>query len=136
MLDQMPQSVAWYERLSYAAIVPTAASFPLNWATVEKYLHKSPVVYPVVIVVVFLIQMWWVRFVARRHRNWARWLTLAVSAISMLYAPFDFQERIRLGVVSAIAYYAIGLMFLVAAILLFVPEASHWFRSQPVAGDA
>jgi hypothetical protein len=84
MSNQMPRSVAWYERLSYAAIVLTAASFPLNWATVEKYLHKSPVLYPTVVIVFFLIEIWWVRFVARTHRNWARLLTLAVSVTSMI----------------------------------------------------
>jgi len=128
MPDKMPQSVAWYERLSYAAIALSAVSFPLNWATIEKYLHKSPVVYPIAIVAVFLVQICWVRFVAREHRNWARWLTLAVSATGIIYAAFDFQARVRLGVASAIAYYAICIMFLVAAAFLFVPDATPWFR--------
>ena len=128
MPDQMPTSVAWYERISYAAIALSVASFPLNWTMIEKYDRMYPVVYPVGMVLVIAIQILWVWFVARKRKNWARWLTVVWSGIAVVYPLFHFQNELRMGVVVAIAFYAINLIFFAAAGLLLLPEAAAWFR--------
>jgi hypothetical protein len=131
MTDQMPKSVAWYERLSYAAMVLTIATVPLNWGTIEKYSRKNPVLYPLALVAVFLIQVFWIWLVARKRQNWARWTSLVVVILGLLQAALDIEQRFRLGAAAAIAFYAINLIIVVAVGLLFMPDASPWFRRRP-----
>lgn len=131
MTDQMPKSVAWYERLSYAAMGLTIATVPLNWGTIEKYSHKSPVAYPLALAVFFLIQAFWIWLVARKRQNWARWTSLVVVILGLIQAVLDIDQRFRLGAAAAIAFYTINLIIVVAVGLLFMPDASPWFRRQP-----
>lgn len=128
MTDQMPKSVVWYERLSYAAMALTIATVPLNWGTIEKYSHKSPVLYPSALAAVFLIQAFWIWLVARKRQNWARWTSLVGVILGLLQVGQDIEQRFRLGVPAAIAFYAIDLMIVVAVGLLFMPDANPWFR--------
>jgi len=95
---------------------------------IEKYDRMYPVVYPVGMVLVIAIQILWVWFVARKRKNWARWLTVVWSGIAVVYPLFHFQNELRMGVVVAIAFYAINLIFFAAAGLLLLPEAAAWVR--------
>jgi hypothetical protein len=134
--DGMPKSVAWYERLSYAAIILTIASAPLNWGTIGKYWHKNPVAYPLVLATVFLVQACWIWLVARKRQNWARWTSLVVVILGLLQAVIDIEQRFRLDAVAAVAYYAIDLMIAGAVGLLFLPDANPWFRPRPQTSNS
>ena len=131
MTDRMPRSVAWYERLSYAAMALTIASAPLNWVTIEKYFHKSFILYLSVLATFFLVQAFWIWLVARKRQNWARWTSLVVVILGLFQAVLDIDQRFRLGAAAAIAFYAINLIFAVAVGLLFTPDANPWFRRRP-----
>jgi len=124
----MPKSVAWFERLSYAAIALSVASGTLNWATIEKYYRQHPHLYPAGLVIAILVQVFWVWLVARRHRDWTRWATLVFVTLSLLQGMADLHQRLQLGIGAAVAFYGINLLFTFAAGLLFMPDAASWFK--------
>jgi len=124
----MPRSVVWYVRLSYLAIALSLASVPLNWATFEKYFHRHPVFHPTVLVVVFLVEILWVRLVSREHLNWTRWVSLVVAVLALVQGLIDIRQRLQSGVAAASAFYGICLLFAVAVGLLFTPGAAPWFK--------
>lgn len=126
---QMPRSVAWYERISYAAIALAVATLPLHLGTVEKYYHQHPVGYPIGLAIAFLVQVFWVWLVARRHRDWTRWASIVLSSLALLDGLWRFHQRLQEGVAAAVAFYGICLLFCVAAGLLFTPSATPWFKS-------
>lgn len=55
-LTARPTSVLWYERIAIAALIATAASAWADRATLVKYYDQSSILYPMIVLGVFVIQ--------------------------------------------------------------------------------
>jgi hypothetical protein len=130
MPDQMPRSVWWFEKLCYAGMVLVIASIPLNWATIGKFFFRYPVIYPLTILMFFVVQLFWIRLVSRRRRNRARWVSLVVMAMGLIQELRDAPQRLQLGLPSALTYWFVNGIFALAIGLLFTRDAAPWFRRQ------
>ncbi len=60
-------------------------------------------------------------------RNWARWLTLAVLALSVLDLITATEPTPGDGLVIPLLWVAEGL-FILSALLLIAPQSNAWFR--------
>ena len=129
-VSSMPASVVWFERIAYLSIILSAASLPLNAATLVKYSTKYPITYPITIVVVFAIQVFWIWLIARKRKNWARWITVVLEPPAIVSQVLEIDARFRLGVPAAIAYYAISALWAFAVVLLVIPDAGAWFHKR------
>ncbi len=127
--SSMPRTVAWFERLAYAAIALTALAIPMNSAAIGPYFEKSPIAVIVSIVVPTLgLPILGVWLVARKQRNWARWLFLVYVAMGVLglimqYGKYKFPMIVQTLNVAG------GFLRCVAVALLFTRSAKPWFLS-------
>jgi len=124
----MPRCVIWYERLSYLGVGLSALMLPLTGWNTGHYLKKSPVLYPLLLIAIFAIQLIWIWMIARRRQNWARWTSALILIIGVPGLILDFEQRYRLDHTATIAYYSIYLLFGVAVALLFLPSSRDWFQ--------
>jgi len=131
----MPKSVALFERLSYLSLFLGAISAVLNWATISKFAHQSPLLYPAALLLTFAIQILFIWLIARKRKNWARWIWIFVILGGTALAIFDVNTRVANGITAAIAYYVVYLVSIVATLFLLAPDAWVWFRS-PKLGTA
>jgi hypothetical protein len=127
----MPKNVARFERIAYLTVALSAASMPLNWNTISKYLDQYPISYPLILFTFFSIQFLWIWLIARRRKNWARWISLAFLIISLPGMILNYEPRLNLGITVAVVYYIEYLMWCVAISLLFTRDARGWFRPAP-----
>ena len=131
-----PASVVWYERLAGAAIAATAASAAADRVTLAKYYSQHPIFYPIFIACVFAVQVLWIWLIARKRRNWARWISLVVMVLGIPAEILGFDARFRFNAASAIASYTAFVIWLIAVLLLFRRDARGWFAGQRFAPDA
>jgi hypothetical protein len=131
-----PASVVWYERLAVAAFAATLVSGATERATLAKYYSQHPIFYPIAIVCVLAVQLLLIWLIARKRRNWARWISLVLTVLAIPRAILDFDERIRLNAAAAIAFYLAFVISTVAVSLLFRRDAREWFARQPFAQDS
>jgi lysylphosphatidylglycerol synthetase-like protein (DUF2156 family) len=129
-------SVVWYERLAGVAIAATVASAAADRVTLTKYYSQNPIFYPIAIVSVLAIQLLWVWLIARKRRNWARWISLVLTVLGIPTAILDFGARVQLNVTAAIAYYVAFVLWIIAVALLFHRDARGWFDGKRFAPDA
>ena len=125
----MPRSVVWYERIAYAGVALSMAMLLLTWSNTAHYLRKSPVFYPLAMIALFAVEIFWIRLVARQRQNWARWVSAAVVLLGIPGLISDFAVRYQLDRLATVAYCSIFVLFCVAVAMLFMPDARPWFRN-------
>jgi hypothetical protein len=130
-----PASIIWYERLALAAVVASLASAAADRATLAKYYSQYPIFYPIEIACAFAVQLLWIWLIARKRRNWARWISLIGTAVAIPRAILEFDERVRHNAAAAIAQYVVFVILTVAVSLLLRRDARAWFARRPVAPD-
>jgi GNAT superfamily N-acetyltransferase len=89
-----PTSVTLYERIAIAALVATAASAWADRATLVKYYNQSPVLYPIVVVGMLAVQAAWIWLVARKRKNWARWISIIFAIASLPSVLLEFRGAV------------------------------------------
>jgi hypothetical protein len=137
-----PASIVMFERLFLASLILSVVSFFINYESMLRDLETQPGVAELglgsgfaigsmaVGLAIFLL-LWFL--IARKASSVAKWILvalLALSAISlpaMLTGPWDF------GVVLGLAVYALEIA---AAVYLFRADAVAWFRGEAGADPA
>ena len=137
-----PASIVMFERLFLASLALSVASFFINYESMLRDLETQPglselglgsgfAIGSMAVGLAIFLLLWF--FIARKASSVAKWILvvlLAFSAISlpgMIMAPWD------LGVVLALAVYALEIA---AVVYLFRADAVAWFRGEPSADPA
>lgn len=134
MNDQnMPTSVRYYRRLTYAGMAVIFLNLLVNWDKAgAKHFSEAPLAFIVVDVMFLCIQFFWVWLVVRRRVNWARWMTLGAQFVMMFIIGCGFgflaAKDHSDGTVSEFVFLILATSFyLLAACLLFTRDATLWF---------
>jgi len=126
----LPSNVAWFEKLMYLSLGIGAIVSLLQWnynvARADPFGGPALVLFVQMGVVAFMVLFIWL--IARRHKNWARWVFL-ITGISGLpfYIP-TLGQLLRDSPVAAILSVAQLLAEAVAFLLVFTGNARAWFR--------
>src|SRR6266850_2601994 len=124
----MPSNVARFEKLMYLSLGIFETSLILRWYVHDLALSAATAVSFHSLNLVFLLACIWL--VARRRKNWARWILLLVFIVSTkVYVPLlvpywrgHGPDALSLGLSATI------LVQLVAFILIFTGNARDWFK--------
>jgi peptidoglycan/LPS O-acetylase OafA/YrhL len=127
LLANRPSSVVWYERIAIVAVVATAASAFVDRANLVKYYNQHPVSYPILVLCVFAIQGLWIWLIARKRRNWARWISIVLTIGAIPSGIWSFEDRLRFNFSAAIVYYVTFVVWIVAILMLVRRDAREWF---------
>lgn len=137
MNDQnMPASVRYYKRLTYAGMALIFLNLLVNWDKVgAKHFSEAPLAYIILQIAFLCIQIFWVWLVARRRVNWARWMTLGAQFAMMFIIGCGFGMLTERGHAYGTARELVFLIlatvsYLLAACLLFTRGATLWFVHQ------
>ena len=131
-----PASVLWYERLAWAAVALSALSAAADWTVLIKYYNQEPFFYPIVVAGIFAVQLLWIWLVARKRKNWARWISLVLVVLAIPSEILGFDERFRFNAAMAIASCTALVVWTVAVALLFRRDARGWFADRRLATGA
>lgn len=131
-----PASVIWYERLAWTALVVSVAVMVANRATLTKYYSQYPTSYPIMIVCSYGMQLLWIWLIARRRKNWARWISLVVMVGGIPSAILDYDKLHWSNSAAESGYYVAYVMHLVSISLLFSRDAREWFSRKSFASGA
>lgn len=124
----MPKNVIRFERLGYSTVViGSLAAMLASWPTIPKFSQQYPVLYPVMIVVVWIAQLSWIWLIARKRQNWARWFSIVTIVICLLMTAMNFKTRYQINPAAEIVNGLIYLMWIFEFSLLFTKDASAWF---------
>jgi hypothetical protein len=126
----MPSNVARFEQLMYLSIAIGVIGSALEWN--RLVLQADPVGgAPFVLVVQGLViasEVILIWLIARRRKNWARWLALISFLVGI---PFGvntyielFQTNALVGILSTIQ----DLLQIIALYLIFTGNARDWFQ--------
>jgi hypothetical protein len=133
VVDQpRPKDIKRFECLAYSAWGLTIASAPLNWSTIVKYYHKGGIIYLTAIAFALGLQAGWIWLIARKRKNWARWIGLILVIAGLPSLPFEFEVRFEADPLAASAYYTEYLIWVCAICFTFTSEARAWFRRSAV----
>jgi hypothetical protein len=134
-----PRSVVWYERLAWTALAVGLASAAANPAALAKYYHQYHGGNLILMAVSNAGQLLWIWLVARRRRNWARWISLLVILLGVLGISNmigDIEEHFQLNPVATIFRYVAFAISIVSVMLLFRGDAREWFSRKRFASGA
>jgi hypothetical protein len=123
----MPKAVAYFERLTYASLV-IAAIVVASSASRSRPMHAGLVILVGLPVSIGLMSLM-VWLIARRRKNWARWLyVIFFVGGALLFINHniidDFQKSVLIGRLNSIEFA----MQAGAIVLLFTAGSREWFR--------
>ena len=138
-----PQSIVRYERIYLSSFVLGLVASALNWSNRATVLAANPVLAgriwvlwaTLVAGIAVSLTLWY--FTARRPSVVAKWIVAifaiwgAVIALSSIYAIYRLATM-QMGVgPAAIVVLIANILYIVAPILLFRPDAAQWFGHIP-----
>ena len=136
--SKLPSNVARFEQLMYLALVIGLFDSALTWNHNVALAGKLGGVYFVLFgqafVFVFIVLFIWL--VARRRKNWARWLMLVLFVLGLppyfggLHRLLNFEPVA--GALSLVGF----LVQVIALSLIFSGNARDWFKTTPTPVQA
>ena len=126
----MPKSVVLFERLAYLAVVLGIVSAILNWTGQAMPPGALPGLFAGLVVISGL-EVLFIWLTARKRKNWARWVWVAVIFVGTAAAIFARDTHSGSSAISAAAYYLVYLVAIASACCLLTPTAWAWFRNKP-----
>ncbi|MBW7968821.1 hypothetical protein [Bradyrhizobium sp. BR 10289] len=118
------------------AVALSAVSAATDWVDVVKYYRQQPIAYPIVVACVFALQLAWIWLVARKRRNWARWISLVLVVLAIPGEIIVLDERFRFNAAMAIVSCVTVAVWVVAVVLLFRRDARAWFVEARLVSEA
>jgi len=76
--------------------------------------------------------MLWIWLIARKRKNWAQWISVALLVAALPHMILDADIKFQASPAAAVAFYVVYLIWAVAISLLFAPDARGWFRQKPL----
>ena len=129
-MTEMPRSVAWFERLMYLSLIIGAAGFLLHPpAPTKRYIAEHGII-PFVFgsAIVFGLYARLIGSVARRRKNWVRWMLLILFVGNLLWIPKSVVQAYHEDPVTALNNAAGLLIHGLAFCFVFSADARPWFQ--------
>jgi hypothetical protein len=123
-------NVARFEQLMYLSIALGVIESALSWN--QSVLEADPVggasFVLVVQIIVITSEVTLIWLIARRRRNWARWLALISFLVGIPFSMNTYIDLFQSGALAGILDTAQDLLQLVALYLIFTGNARDWFQ--------
>jgi uncharacterized membrane protein len=137
-----PASILMFERLFLASLVLSVISFFINYESMLRDLETQPglaelglgsgfAIGSIVVGLAIYLLLWF--FIARKASSVAKWILIVLLAFSAISLPAIVLGPWDLGVVLALAVYALEVA---AAAYLFRDDAAAWFKGEVSADPA
>lgn len=136
MQKRLPSNVAWFEVLMYASLGLGVIVSTLQWSqSVERAsamgLGAGFVLFVQASVVAFIVLFIWL--IARRQKNWARWIFLILGVLGLPFSLWSAWRLLLAGLATGTLMFVQLLMQAAAVLLIFTGNARDWFK-RAVAG--
>jgi hypothetical protein len=131
--SELPSNVARFEQLMYLSLVIEFIDSALAWDHNVAMASKLGGAYFVLFVemCVFAFWMLFIWLIARRRKNWARWIILvSFVAATPMSVPL-IREWLRFEPVVGVLSLVQGLAQVIALVLVFTGNARDWFKTTP-----
>ena len=142
-----PQSIVRYERVYLASVVLGLIASVLNWPARAAILAANPALAgqtwllwaSVILGLAISLTLW--HFTARQPSVVAKWIVTVFAAIAAIAAVFSLVAIYRLTTVhlaigpAIILGLATDILYVVAATMLFRPDARMWFGDVPTGAE-
>jgi hypothetical protein len=126
----LPSNVARFEQLMYLSLgiglIESALQWSQNVTQANAFGGAGFVLFVQAFVVVFMVLFIWL--VARRHKNWARWLLLVIFILGLPIYVKTLGPMLPFNPVAGILSVLQLLCQLVALVLIFTGNARGWFE--------
>jgi hypothetical protein len=130
--QRMPRNVVWFERIAYLAWALSVIQCLFEWKDLmQSFPGETAWVGPAVLIPCIVAEAWWIWLIARRRKNWARWISVVVLVLVLpgyyIFLKNEFQNapaHAPIALLGAILWY-------VPFCFLFVGDAPAWFKPQP-----
>ncbi|HYI64692.1 MAG TPA: hypothetical protein VEW71_07390 [Allosphingosinicella sp.] len=132
-----PRSIVYFERILFSILVLGTANGILNWRRSNELLAAQPelgrywsgyLAFLIFASALLYLSLWY--FIARRRSVLAKWIFMAGVAANVL----NRLPRLVRGELNPVALEVLSdivlLLFIVAAWLLFRPDAKTWFEKR------
>ena len=133
-LPAVPKNVVRFARLFYLSLWLAVPIFFLQWSTYGDSEAQTKVALGLLFALIFFpIFIWLIHSVARRRRNWARWILLLCFIVgtpgwfSMVWAHLKISPAFAL---FEMAQFALQVA---AFFLIFSKSANEWLATSAVA---
>lgn len=128
-----PKSITSFNRLNLAATIVGIANIFVHYAVLRNLAISNgaspagPILGVFFLVLSYLI-FWF--FIYRRGSNIAKWLFVAVTALSVAIIPFNLHKTVAIGIAYAVID-GIAFAFQIAAMaMLFRGDAKAWLTKK------
>ena len=129
-----PSNVVRFEQLMYLSLGIGAVQSILQWGSLVDSAHAAGRGIGFILFIqafVFAMEVLFIWLIARRRKNWARWVWLIIFILGIPFAPPVLGRILRSsGPVVATLMCAQNLAQIVALYLVFTGSAREWFKSQ------
>lgn len=133
-----PKSIRSFDRLNLVATLIGVANIIVHYGVlrtlaISKGASPAGSILAVILLGLSYLIFWF--FIYRRGSNIAKWVFVAVTAISVAMIPLNLSEVILVGTAYAISDGVAFLFQLAAAAMLFRQDAALWFarkNNEPV----
>jgi hypothetical protein len=127
----VPKSIALFEKIAYLALALGIASVVINYPVTIKTPGATANMVVAIQSLSVVLQILFIWLIARRRKNWARWIWIAVmfggTAIAIV---MGFSHPVpQNGLAGSAAFYLVYVASLVSAICLLQADAWAWFRA-------
>ncbi|HXN87115.1 MAG TPA: hypothetical protein VN867_13665 [Candidatus Binataceae bacterium] len=126
----MPSNVARFEQLMYLAIAFGVIEAALNWN--RAVLEADPVGGATFVVIVqgsiLLSDVILIWLIARRRKNWARWLALISFLVEIPFRVNTYIDLFQTDAFAGVLSAAQDLLQMIALYLVFTGDARDWFQ--------
>lgn len=129
--NKKPANIAFAVTLMYAVV---AIGFLRTGMTIGRHLDvRTPYVYLGSKTLLYIVSVFLIYQISNGH-NWARWTLMAILAVAIPLGVLPTFDSIEHSPLHAMLGFMQMAAFVLAAILLFLPQSSNWLRSGKVSG--
>jgi hypothetical protein len=112
----------------YLSLCTSQIVFALRWSQNLALVNRGVGFYILVIAFISAFMVLFIWLIARRHKNWARWLWLVFFILGLPRYVKGFGQMLLFSPVAGILSVAAVLMRMVALVLIFTGNARGWFE--------
>ena len=135
---ELPSNVARFEQLMYLTLVIGFINSALTWnhsvAQARNLGGAYFVLFIQIFVFAFIVMFIWL--IARRRKNWARWVLLVLFVLGIPAAARLIGQWFRVEPVVGFLNLVQGLVQVIALVLVFTGNAREWFKRTPTPVQA
>jgi drug/metabolite transporter (DMT)-like permease len=130
----MPRSIAMFEKFAYLALILGICSALINFRVNAQFRGVTAVSAAIIQTLFTLFQILFIWLIARKKKNWARWLWIVVTipgvataVVANLVHPYPHN-----GAAGTAAFLLVYMMYLASGSCLLKADSRIWVRdSQP-----